>query len=458
MESELKEKYGLGVAICMVIGIVIGSGVFFKAEKILTETGGSQPLGILAWIIGGAVMVVCAGTFAVMATRYSYVNGLVDYAEVTCGSRYAYFVGWFMAIIYYPTLTSVLAWVSARFTCVLFGFNEVGGAALALAAFFLCTSFAVNALSPVLAGKFQVATTVIKLVPLFLMGIVGLVVGLRSGLIVENFTTVVEPSKANGHGLLTAVVATAFAYEGWIIATSINAELKNAKKNLPIALMAGSVAIICIYVLYYVGLTGGVTNRAMMESGHEGAKLAFKTVFSKAGGTLLYVFVVISCIGTLNGLMLACSRGLYSLACRGQGPKPALFREIDPVSNMAVNSAVFGLFLCGVWLLYFYGAQLADPIWFGKFSFDVSELPIITVYGFYIPIFLAMMKKETDLGFGKRFVMPVLALCGSVFMCYAACAVHGMSVVYYLVMFAVVMLLGIFFQKNAEAIPKDQNA
>ena len=449
MESELKEKYGLGVAICMVIGIVIGSGVFFKAEKVLTATGGSQPLGILAWIIGGAIMVVCAGTFAIMATRYSYVNGLVDYAEVTCGSKYAYFIGWFMAIIYYPTLTSVLAWVSARFTCVLFGFDEVGGAALALAAFFLCASFAVNALSPILAGKFQVTTTVIKLVPLLLMGVVGLIVGLRSGLTVRNFSTVVDPTKANSHGLLTAVVATAFAYEGWIIATSINAELKNSKKNLPIALTVGSIAIIAIYVLYYVGLTGGVSNEAMMKSGSEGAKLAFTTVFSKAGGTLLYVFVVISCLGTLNGLMLACSRGLYSLACRGKGPKPALFREVDPVSNMPTNSAIFGLLLCGAWLLYFYGAQLAVPVWFGKFSFDISELPIVTVYAMYLPIFISMMRKEKGLSFCKRFVMPVLALCGSVFMCYAAWVAHGIEVVYYLILFAVVMLLGIRY-RNAD--------
>ena len=451
MKSELKEKYGLGVAICMVIGIVIGSGVFFKAEKVLTATGGSQPLGILAWVIGGAIMVVCAGTFAIMATRYSYVNGLVDYAESTCGGKYAYFVGWFMAIIYYPTLTSVLAWVSARFACVLFGFDPTGGAGLAFAAFFLCASFAVNALSPVLAGKFQVATTVIKLIPLFLMGIVGLIVGLRSGLTVQNFTTVVDPSKADSHGLLTAVVATAFAYEGWIIATSINAELKNSKKNLPIALTVGSIAIIVIYVLYYIGLTGGVTNAEMMKSGSEGAKLAFTTVFSKAGGTLLYVFVVISCLGTLNGLMLACSRGMYSLACRGKGPKPALFREVDPVSNMPTNSAVFGLLLCGVWLLYFFGANLTDPVWFGKFSFDVSELPIVSVYALYLPIFISMMRKEKDLSFGKRFIMPILALCGSVFMCYAAWVSHGMEVVYYLILFAVVMLLGVFFRKGESA-------
>jgi len=451
MKNELKEKYGLGVAICMVIGIVIGSGVFFKAEKVLAATGGSQPLGILAWIIGGAIMVVCAGTFAIMATRYSYVNGLVDYAESTCGGKYAYFVGWFMAVIYYPTLTSVLAWVSARFTCVLFGWDEVGGAALALSAFFLCASFAVNALSPRLAGRFQVATTVIKLIPLFLMGIVGLIVGLRSGLTVQNFTTVVDPSKADSHGLLTAVVATAFAYEGWIIATSINAEIKDAKKNLPIALTVGSIAIIVIYVLYYVGLTGGVTNAEMMKSGREGAKLAFQTVFSKAGGTLLYVFVVISCLGTLNGLMLACSRGMYSLACRDRGPKPALFREVDPVSNMPTNSAIFGLLLCGAWLLYFFGACLSDPVWFGKFSFDVSELPIVTVYAMYLPIFISMMCKEKDLGVGKRFVMPILALCGSVFMCYAAFVSHRSEILWYLIVFAVIMFLGSFFRDGDKA-------
>ncbi|MEG2105045.1 MAG: APC family permease, partial [Oscillospiraceae bacterium] len=232
MESKMKEKYGLFTAIAMVVGIVIGSGVFFKAEKVLSATGGNQPLGILAWLIGGAIMIVCAYTFSTMATRYSYVNGIVDYAEVTMGNKYAYMVGWFMTMIYYPTLTSVLAWVSARYFCVLLGWSIAGPQCMAVAAFFLCSSYAVNALSPVLAGKFQVTTTVIKLVPLFLMGIVGTIVGLSNGMTIQNFSTVVNPVASTGTALFTAVVATAFAYEGWIIATSINSELKNSKKNL----------------------------------------------------------------------------------------------------------------------------------------------------------------------------------------------------------------------------------
>ena len=191
VKAELNKKYGLLTAIAMVVGIVIGSGVFFKAEKILSATGGNLPLGILSWIIGGLIMVVCAYTFSIMATKYQYVNGIVDYAEVSMGKTYGYYMGWFMAVIYYPTLTSVLAWVSARYTCVLLGFSIVGPECMTIACFFLIASYAINTLSPILAGKFQVSTTFIKMIPLVLMAIVGIVVGLTNGMTVQNFSTVV---------------------------------------------------------------------------------------------------------------------------------------------------------------------------------------------------------------------------------------------------------------------------
>ena len=213
MDRQLKEKYGLITAIAMVVGIVIGSGVFFKAEKVLSATGGDLPLGILAWALGGAIMVICAYTFSVMATRYSHINGIVDYAEATVGKGYAYFMGWFATFIYYPAMTSVLAWVSARYVGVLLGLDIAGGPVMVLAGLFLVGSYAVNALSPILAGKFQVATTIIKLVPLLLMAVVGTIVGLGNGMTVQNFVTVVEPvAQGKGMALFTALVATAFAY------------------------------------------------------------------------------------------------------------------------------------------------------------------------------------------------------------------------------------------------------
>ena len=450
MNNQLKEKYGLLTAIAMVVGIVIGSGVFFKAEKVLTATGGDLPLGILAWALGGVIMIICAYTFSVMATRYRNVNGLVDYAEATLGERYAYFTGWFSTFIYYPAMTSVLAWVSARYLGVILGFDITGGPVMVIACFFLVGSYAVNALSPILAGRFQVTTTIIKLIPLLLMAVVGTIIGLANGTIEENFTTVVrETAGGRGIALFTAVVATAFAYEGWIIATSINAELKNAKRNLPIALVVGTLIIALVYIFYYIGLSGGASNAAVMESGEAGAKLAFENIFGKAAGVGLFVLVVISCLGTLNGLMLASTRGMYSIAVRGHGPRPEVFSEVSRHTNMPTNSAIVGLLMCAAWLVYFYGANLVEKPWFGPVVFDSSELPIITIYALYLPIFLLMMFREKGLHPFKRFVMPALSLASCVFMIVAAIFAHGTGVVWYLAVFTVLMLCAVPFYGRA---------
>ena len=463
MDNKLEKRYGLLTAIAMVVGIVIGSGVFFKAQTILQKTKGDLPLGILAWIIGGAIMIFCVLAFATMATRYEKVNGVVDYSEAVVGKKYSYYVGWFLTTIYYPTLTSVLAWLSARYTLTFItsvnpdfplsipaaeGGCVVGPECIALMLFYMCCAYAVNALSPKLAGKFQVATTIIKLVPLALMAVVGLIYGLSHGITQANFAAVPAASIAGEiHPLFAAVVATSFAYEGWIIATSINAELKDSKKNLPRALIIGGIIIIATYILYYVGVAGGATNQELIDSG---ATIAFTNIFGNVLGNVLNLFIAISCMGTMNGLMLGCCRGMYSLSVRDQGPSPRIFGQVDRETNMPTNSSVLALLLCGFWGCYFYLSNLSasGAAWFGKFIFDSSELPIITIYAMYIPLFIMFMKKSNDLGAGKRYVIPTLALLGSAFMVFACVFAHGMACVFYLIVFAVFMLVGAAFQKS----------
>ena len=444
MENKLSKKYGLPTAICMVVGIVIGSGVFFKAEAVLNATGGNMPLGILAWVIVGIIMIVCSYVFATMATRYEKVNGLVDYAEATVGSWYAYNIGWFMATVYTPALVSVLAWVSARYFCVLLGWDITGGSCMTIAAFFLCLDFVLNALSPRIAGKFQVSTTVIKMIPLVLMAVAGTVVGLTNGTLAQNFATAGTATVSTGKGLMQSVVAVAFAYEGWILATSINAELKDAKRNLPKALVLGAFIVVVTYILYYIGLSGAVTTDELMKSGQAAAKMAFQRIFGTAAGAGVFVLIVISCLGTLNGLTLSNCRSFYALAARGNGPKPA--------TNMPSNSSILSLAFSAFWLLYFYGANLGGG-WFGSFDFDSSELPIITLYGLYIAMFIQFMRKETELDSFRRIIMPLLGLVGCAFMVYAAFAGHGVSnVLHYLVIFAVFMAVGnLFYRKEASA-------
>ena len=462
MDNKLERKYGLFTAICMVVGIVIGSGVFFKAQVILEKTGGNMPLGILAWLIGGVIMLVCVLTFANMSQKYEKVNGIVDYAEATVGPKYGYLVGWFMTTIYYPTLTSVLAWLSARYTLVFLtsvnpslplvvpaeqGGCVIGPECIALMLFYLCCGYAVNALSPKLAGKLQTSTTVIKFIPLTLMAVVGIVYGLTTGQLASNFANPALGYEVIGNPLFAAVCATAFAYEGWIIATSINSELKDSKKNLPKALIIGGLIIIATYLFYYIGVAGGASNDQLIR---EGATVAFLNIFGNVFGNVLNLFIAISCMGTMNGLMLGCVRGLYSLAARKEGPRPEIFSQVDAKTNMAHNSSVVGLLMCGFWGLYFYLANLAGT-WQGAFVFDSSELPIITIYAMYIPIFIQWIRKQKDESVLRRFILPILSICGAVFMVAACILGHGMACVWYLIVFAVFMLVGVLLNRKKTA-------
>ena len=453
MSGKLQRKYGLLTAVCMVVGIVIGSGVFFKAQTILNKTGGDMPLGILAWIIGGAIMLVCLLTFSFMGQKYERVNGLVDYAEATVGKRYGYYMGWFSATIYFPGMTSALAWLSARYTLEFItsanpnfpliipaaqGGCIVGPECMALALFYLCAIYAINTLSPKLAGKFQTTTTVIKLIPLALMAVVGLIYGLVTGTLQENFVTDAQVGTVVDNPLFAAVCATAFAYEGWIIATSVNAEIKDSKKNLPVALVLGGIIIVAVYLFYYIGVAGGATNQELID---KGAPIAFTNIFGGVLGNVLNLFIAISCLGTTNGLMLGCTRCMYSLADRGEGPSPETFAQVDVKTNMPTNSSIFALLVTAAWFLYFYLSNLAQT-WTGPFVFDSTELPIITIYLMYLPILVQWMRKEKDQPVLRRFVLPSLALCGSVFMVVACILSHRMGCVWYLIVFAVIMAIG----------------
>jgi len=332
---------------------------------------------------------------------------------------------------------------------------------MALGAFYLCFAYAINILAPKIAGKFQVSATVIKLIPLAVMMIVGTVAGLINGNTVDAFTQTTTGTAVGFSSVFSGIAAAAFAYEGWIIATSINAELREPKKHLPIALVLGTAIIMAVYVLYFIGLTGGASVDVLRE---EGSATAFKNLLGNAGGTVLNIFVVVSCLGTLNGLMLATTRSFYSIAVRGHGPRPEMFCDIEKNTKMPTNAGVLGLLMCAIWFFYFYASNLTTPV-FGVFSFDSSELPIITIYGMYVPIFIMFIIKEGKKDVFRNVVMPILATIASLFMVFVAIYAHGIvpyqnaaakgefafPVLFYLIVFIVIMAIGaVFYKKNGK--------
>ncbi|MGN5013215.1 APC family permease [Aeromonas veronii] len=311
--NELDKRYGLMTAIAMVVGVVIGSGVFFKADDVLRLTGGNLAIALLAWALGAFSMIFGALVFAEFAQRIEKSNGIVDYAEAAYGKMFGYLVGWFKGVLYYAPLSAILAWVAALYTMILLGSDNPtnSGATWILAAVYMTVTYLINFYAPALAGKLQVGSTLIKLIPLILVAIVGTISGLLNGVTVTNFVQAMDGIGSTGGTLATAVVATAFAYEGWIAAVTINSEIRDSKKNLPRALVIGTLIVFVVYVTYFLGIASVLPTDEIVAQGDNAVNLATTSLFGGTASTILTVFVIISCLGTLNGLVLATMR--YSL-------------------------------------------------------------------------------------------------------------------------------------------------
>jgi len=299
------------------------------------------------------------------------------------------------------------------------------------------------------------------------MGIIGLIAGLANGVTADNLAYVARDfpnifmsetyvgELSAGSAFLAALIATVFAYVGFDCVMNLNSEIKNSKRNLPIALTGGLIIITTIYVLYFIGIFGAAYTEDLAGSG--GTRIAFTNIFTETGGTILFVFIVISCLGTLNGLTVAGQRAFYTIAARKRGPKPAIFGQVDAATNMPNNSAVLNLLLIAVWMLI-NGAQQAG--WFSYlsfllpgdavFRFNIAALIPITFNAFFIPMFIMVMVKQKDLGFFNRFIAPGIATAGAIFLIYAVIDVQRWIVAWYLALFTVVMGVGWLLSKKKE--------
>lgn len=469
MGNKMEKRYGLPTAISMVVGIVIGSGVFIKGGKILSLTGGDLWKAIAVVGIVGVICIICSLVFATLGSRYEKVNGVVDYAEMALGPNYAYYVGWFMNSIYIPALVAMLAFFSAMMFLQLFGIEaidftngQINPTAIGVGAGFMMIGYGINILSPKLAGKLQVGMTVIKLIPLILMAVVGTIAGLVNGSTqsVLDFVHSAQYTPVDGSGFFKAIIGFAFAYEGWILATSINAELKDAKKNLPRALIIGSIVAIVLYALYIFAMSilGDVnTITATWPFGELLPRLAFSALFGNVIGTVVYVFVTVACLGTMNGLIMSSCRGLYALSARNMGPRPEFFGDIDAQNNFSIKSGVIGMMLGGFWFAWTVALWMGGPELFGAvhnvewLAWEPDEICIICLYFMYIPMMIGLMVKAKDLGKFKRFVLPALGLLCCLFFAYAIWNGYGWKkCLGFLAFFLIVEFIGFLFKGRSK--------
>ena len=450
-KNILKRQHGLFVSICFVVGFIVGTGIFFLPGRVLYEVGGNMRLGVLAWIIGGLTIATCVYMFSILASKYEHIHGFVDYSEAIVGKRYGYLAGWFFAVMYQPAGYAIIAWITSGFTATLVGITSTNEHyrtfRFSIMAFFMVATFILNYFAPKLPVKLNVGTTVARMLPLILMGTVGVVAGLLMGGGEPVAVTSVAFREAN---LFAAISAIAFAFNGWQAAVAFNSEVKDSKRNFPIALMGGFGAIIVVYVLYFMGVVwaspdGGVL---IMQGGGanfaEGTRQSFANVFGGWASRVLIGFMIISGLGILNACCLGMSRAMYALGRRNTGPMPQRMVELDPATNIPKNSMIMAVCISVAW----YAVIFFDTVWIG-FRFWLADFYNFSFFAMLVPLFFCFMLRERDNVF-KRFVAPIIAIIGASFMFSTYWIGGWLHSVVYTVAFIILAVIGFAFYRSEE--------
>lgn len=405
-KQVLEPKYGLFTAISMVIGQVIGSGIFFKVDDILLSTSGNVLAGLFGFLIVGISVVFASMAMSSYAQLMPTEGGILAYVRYRFGESAAALVGWIYLSLFYPLLTAVLFTVSGIYISHLLA--EIIDFTPTFAHYVLigvCNAFLfllLNIFRPRHSGIFQQITTVLKLLPLIMVAAIGVITLIQGTAVGQTFTEGTVKA-ANTSPLWTAIAASfipiAFAFDGWYIATQISGEVKNSSRNLPKALILGTTTVLIVYVLYYVGITSKLSASQIitLKDNYIGE---YASLVAGAGGkVLIQLFIIISVLGTSNGLLLASIRVPYQFYNLPHARKFASLGSINQLIQMPVRSAVFAFVIILIYFALYYITSTVP--FFTERNFDISAIPIAFIYmvngGLFIGL-LSLIKRRIITG------------------------------------------------------------
>lgn len=381
MQQELKKELGFLSALSMVMGTVIGAGVFFKAATVYAATG-SASLGMFSWFLGG-IITICAGlTGAELAAAIPKTGGMMAYIEHTYGKFPAFLLGWAQTFVYFPANIAALAIIFATQMTNLFGIDQKF---LVIIAIIAATSIMlINFLGAKLSGLFQSATLICKLLPIFMIVVFGF---LKQGDVpVQLFPIVAGQNQNFMNALGSGLLATMFAYDGWLHVGNIAGEMKNPKKHLPRAITLGLSLVMSIYLLINLAFLFSVPLPNIAGNPNAASDVA-QVIFGSNGGKIVTIGILISVYGTINGYTMAGIRIPYAMAINNQLPFSKWLKKLSPKSKIPVNSGLLVLVMSIILITV------------GGFD-TLTDILVFVIWIFYFLTFLAVFilrKREPEL-------------------------------------------------------------
>lgn len=332
--TSLPRKLGLFSAIAVLVGSTIGSGIFRSPAGVATRIP-DESLFVMAWILGGLCVLAGALTYAELAGALPHTGGVYVYLREAFGRLPAFLFGWAELTIVRASALGAIATVFSEYLLRLLGYavtvqietsaGPVTASADAvhyLAALSIAVVAVFNVVGVNIGALVQNLTTTAKYAALLLLVLASFVLSGGND-VASPAAAVAAPTTISMFGL--ALISILWVYDGWADVTFVSGEVREPQRNLPLALIVGTCAVIAIYLatnfayLHVLGIAGVAGSRLVA------ADAAFRLV-GDVGVRLVSLAVMVSAFGTLNGSMMTGPRIFFAMADDG-----LFFRKIAAV-------------------------------------------------------------------------------------------------------------------------------
>ncbi len=396
-----RQSIGFLQGLAIVVGMIIGSGIFLKPSIVLSNAG-SPVLALIAWVLGGVVTLCSALSIAEIASNIPIAGGLYTYLEKLYGEKVGFLLGWVQSVISYPASVAAQAIAFATYAAYFIPMTAWQQRFMAFGV--LALLLVLNILSTRCGGVIQVIATVGKLIPVATILGFGLFSGIAPG--ASGLSS--ELIGQGGGGIGAAILGTLWAYDGWIGVTNMAAEMKNPKKNLPKVISIGIIFVIAVYAVFNIVLFNAVPADQLATSETPGADAAV-ALLGEGGATFLTIGIMISVFGALNGYLMTAARVPQAMAERGQLPLSGILGKIHPKFGTPSNALIMQALLAVVYILS------------GSFNFLTDLLIFVLWIFFTLGVIGVFVMRSRGLSRRNNYrvplypITPMIGILGSLF-------------------------------------------
>lgn len=323
----------------LVVGAVIGSGIFIVPGSVYRQVDGSVVLALLVWLTGGILSLLGALTYGELSAMNPQAGGLYIYIRDCFGRLAAFLFGWTLFFVIGSGSVATLAVAFSAYLSEIIPLSTITGKIVAV--LMITGVAAVNVRGTRQSADLQNWTTVIKVAAILVMSATLLALGNRFG---ESSTSLWpgQFSKEVAIGFGAAMIGVLWAYEGWQYATFSAGETINPQRNFPRAFLIGTSILIALYMianLAYIAALGP----AKASASDSIAAASVSAVVGKSAAKLVSIAILISILGATNSVILTATRVFYAMAADG------LFFKRLAVIHPRFNTPAFAVIASSAW-------------------------------------------------------------------------------------------------------------